>query len=73
MKIISSAYRMMETAFWDTKNITARLHNEELHNLYSAPNVISVRTSRKMRRPEHVARVGEKRNAYKILIGQPER
>jgi hypothetical protein len=44
-----------------------KLHNEELHNLYSSPNRII-----KSRRAEHVARIGEKRNAYKILVGEPE-
>jgi hypothetical protein len=39
-----------------------KLHNEELHNLYSSPNVIRVITSRRMKWAGHVARMGEKRN-----------
>jgi hypothetical protein len=48
------------------------LHNEELHNLYSSPNIIRMIKSRRMRWAEHVARMGEKRNAYRILVGKPE-
>jgi hypothetical protein len=41
-----------------------KLHNEELHNLYSSPNTISMIKSRRMRWAGHVARMGETRNAY---------
>jgi hypothetical protein len=47
------------------------LHNEELHNLYSSPSIISMIKSRRMRWAGHVARMGEKRNIY-ILVGKPE-
>jgi hypothetical protein len=50
-----------------------RLHNEELHNLYTSPNIIRVITLRRLRWSEHVARMGEMRNAYNILVGNPER
>jgi hypothetical protein len=46
------------------------LHNEEFHNLYSSPNRMI--KSRRMRWARHVARRGEKRNAYRILVGKPE-
>jgi hypothetical protein len=49
-----------------------KLHNEELHNFYSSPNIIRMIKSRRMRGAEHVARIGEKRNAYRILVGKPE-
>jgi hypothetical protein len=49
-----------------------KLHNETLHNLYSSPNIIRNIKSRRMRWAEHVARMGETRNAYKILVGKPE-
>jgi hypothetical protein len=49
-----------------------KLHNEELHNLYSSPNIISMIKSKGMRRTGHVARMGETRNAYRILVGKPE-
>jgi hypothetical protein len=49
-----------------------KLHNEELHNLYSSPNIIRIIKSRRMRCAGHVARIGEKRHAYRILVGKPE-
>jgi hypothetical protein len=49
-----------------------KLHNEQLHNLYSSPNIIRMIKSRRMRWAEHVARIGEKRNATRILVGKPE-
>jgi hypothetical protein len=49
-----------------------RLHNEELNNLYSSPNIIRVIIPRRMRWAGHVARMGEKRCAYRILVGRPE-
>jgi hypothetical protein len=49
-----------------------KLHNEELHNLYSSPNIIRMIKSRRMRWAGHVARMGEKRNAYGVLVGKPE-
>jgi hypothetical protein len=49
-----------------------KLHNEELHNLYSSPNIIRIIKSRRMRWAEHVSRTGAKRNTYRILVGKPE-
>jgi hypothetical protein len=49
-----------------------RLHNEELNDLYSSPNVIWVIKSRRMKWVGHVERMGEKRGAYRILVGRPE-
>jgi hypothetical protein len=48
------------------------LHNEELNDLYSSPNIIHVIKSRRIRWVGHVARMGEKRGAYRILVGRPE-
>jgi hypothetical protein len=50
-----------------------KLHNEELHNFYSSPNIFRMMKSWRMRCAGHVARMGEKRNAYRILMGKPER
>jgi hypothetical protein len=47
-------------------------HNEELHNLYSSPNIIRMIKSRRMRRAGNVARIVETRNAYRILVGKAE-
>jgi hypothetical protein len=49
-----------------------KLHNEELHNLYCSPSIIRIIKSRRLRWAGHVARMGEKRNAYRILVGKPE-
>jgi hypothetical protein len=49
-----------------------RLHNEELNDLYSSPTIIWVIKSRRMRWAGHVARMGEGRGAYRILVGRPE-
>jgi hypothetical protein len=49
-----------------------KLHNEELHDLYSSPSIIRMIKSRRMRWAGHVARMGEKRNAYRLLVGKPE-
>jgi hypothetical protein len=49
-----------------------RLHNEELNDLYSSPNIIRAIKSSRMRWAGHVARMGEKRGAYRILVGRPE-
>jgi hypothetical protein len=48
-----------------------RLHNEELHDLYSSPNVIRVIKSRRMRWAGYVARMGDRRGAYRVLVGRP--
>jgi hypothetical protein len=48
------------------------LHNEELHNLYSSPSIIRVIKSRRMRWAGYVARMCEKMNAYRILVGKAE-
>jgi hypothetical protein len=49
-----------------------RLHIEELNDLYSSPTIIRVIRSRRMRWAGHVARMGEGRGAYRILVGRPE-
>jgi hypothetical protein len=49
-----------------------RLHNEELNDFYLSPNIIRVIKSRRMRWASHVARMGEKRVACRILVGRPE-
>jgi hypothetical protein len=50
-----------------------KLHNEELHNLYSSSNIILMIKSRRIRWTGHVARIAEMRNAYKILVLKPEK
>jgi len=48
-----------------------RLHNEELNDLYSSPNILRVKKSRRMRWAGHVARMGEERGVYRVLVGKP--
>jgi hypothetical protein len=49
-----------------------RLHNKELYALYSSLNIIRVIKSRRLRWAGHVARMGERRGAYRALVGRPE-
>jgi hypothetical protein len=49
-----------------------KLHNEELHGLYSSPSIVRVIKARRMRWAGHVARMGEVRGAYNILVGRSE-
>ena len=49
-----------------------KLHNEELNDLYASLNIARVIKSRRMRWAGHVARIGEKRGVYRVLVGKPE-
>ena len=49
-----------------------KLHNAELHALYSSPNIIRNLKSRRLRWAGHVARVEQSRNAHRVLVGKPE-
>jgi hypothetical protein len=49
-----------------------KMHNDELHNLYSSPNIVRVIKSRRMRWAGHVARMGEGRGVYGVLVGRSE-
>jgi len=49
-----------------------KLHNEELNNLYSSPNIVRVINPRRMRWAGHVARMGERRGVCRVLVGKPE-
>jgi hypothetical protein len=49
-----------------------KLHNEELRDLHSSPSIIRMIKSRRMRWAGHVARMGRKRIAYRLLFGKPE-
>jgi hypothetical protein len=49
-----------------------KLYNEELNNLYSSPNIVRVIKSRRMRWVGHVARMGEERGVYRVVVGKPE-
>jgi hypothetical protein len=49
-----------------------KLHNEEFHDLYSSPNIVRLIKSRRMRWAGHVARMGEERGVYRVLVDKPE-
>ena len=56
-----------------SKYIWRRLHNEELNDLFSSPNIVRVIKSRRMRWAGHVARMDEVRGVYRVLVGKAER
>jgi hypothetical protein len=68
--------RVLRRIFWPKRDeVTGKwrkLHNEELHDLYSSPSIIRIMKSRRMRWAGHVARMREKRNGYRLLVGKPE-
>ena len=49
-----------------------KLHNEEFNDLYCSPNIVRVIKSRRIRWAGHVARMGERRGLYRVLVGKPE-
>ena len=49
-----------------------KLHNEELNDLYSSPNIVRLIKSRRMKWAGHVARMGDRRGVYRVLVGKPE-
>jgi hypothetical protein len=57
----------------EVTGVWRKLHNKELHDLYSSPSIITIIMSRRMRWAGHVARMGEARIAYRSLVGKPER
>jgi hypothetical protein len=66
--------RMLRRIFGPKRDEVTRewreLHSEDLRNLYSLPSVIRIIKSRRMRWAGHVARMGEKRNAYRLFVGK---
>jgi hypothetical protein len=56
----------------EVTGVWRKLHNEELRDLYSSPSIIRMIKSRRIRWSRCVARMGEKRNAYRLLAGKPE-
>jgi len=66
---------MVLRRIFGTRKVTGewrRLHNEELNDLYSSPNIFRLIKSRRMRWAGHVARMGEERGVYRLFLGKPE-
>jgi hypothetical protein len=67
--------RMLRRIFGPKRDVMGewrKLHSRELHNLYLSPDIIRQIKSRRMRWAAHVARMGEGRNVYRVLVGKPE-
>jgi hypothetical protein len=64
--------KVFENRLLGRRDEATGLDNEELHNLYSSPSIIGMVMSRKMWCVRHVARMGEKRNASRLLTGKTE-
>ena len=64
--------RIFEPRRDDVTGEWRRLHNKELNDLYSSPLIVRVIKSRRMRWVGHVARMGEERGVYRVLVGKPE-
>jgi hypothetical protein len=56
----------------DVGGLWRKLHNNELHNLYSSPNIVRVIKSRRLMWPGHVARMMEGRGVHKVMVRKPE-
>jgi len=64
--------RIFEPRMEEVTGEWGRLHKEELNNLYSSANIVRVIKSRRMKWAWHVARMGEERGVYRVLVGKPE-
>jgi hypothetical protein len=60
------------TISWEEEGLWRKLHNDELHGLYSSPNTARVIKSRRMRWTGHAARMGEGRGVYRVVVGRPK-
>jgi hypothetical protein len=57
---------------WEEDGLWRKLHNDELHNLYSSLNIVRVIKLRKMKWAGHVAHMGKGRGVYRVLVGRPK-
>ena len=64
--------RIFGPRMYEVKGDWRRLHNEQLNDLYSSPNIVRVIKSRRMRWAGHVACMGKKRVVCRVLVGKPE-
>ena len=68
----SNGYRIFGPKRDEVTGEWRKLHNEKLNDLYCSPNTVRVRKSRRMRWAGHVARMGERRGVYTVLVGKRE-
>jgi hypothetical protein len=66
LKIVFRPKRDEVTGEW------RKLHNEELNDLFSLPNIVRVVKSRRMSWPQHMEHMGEERGVHRVLVGKPE-
>ena len=66
-----NTYFRQDNPFYDS-SCWRRLHNKELNDLYSSPNIVQVIKLRRIRWAGHVACMGEERGVYRVLVGKPE-
>jgi hypothetical protein len=68
--------RVLRRIFWpkrdEVRGEYQKLNNEEFKDLYCSPNIVSVIKSKRMKWAGHVARMGERKGIYKILVGKPK-
>jgi hypothetical protein len=65
-------YRILINVLYVNTREWRKLHNEELNDLYSLPNIVRVVKSKRIRWAGHVARMGEDRGVHRVLVGKPE-
>jgi len=65
--------RIFEPKWYEVTREWRKLHNEELNDLYCSPNIVRVIKYRRIRWEGHVARMRERRDVYRVLVGKPER
>jgi hypothetical protein len=68
-------YRVLRRIFGPKRELDGswrKLHNDELHSLYSSPNIVRMIKARRLRWAGHVARMGEGIGVYRLLVGRPE-
>jgi hypothetical protein len=70
--VVPKPYKVIDGVKREKDGSWRKLHNDELHSLYSSPNIVWAIKSRRMRRAGHVARVREGRGVYRVLVGRPE-
>jgi hypothetical protein len=64
--------RILGLKKWKVTGEWGKLHDEELHDLYASPSIVRIIKTRSVRWTRHVSQMGEKRNMYRLFVGEPE-